>query len=118
MYSVLKFPEIEDPAKIVPTSWVDETRKKTKWPPYDDDPPEKILKAIRECITPEDNWPEYPYLLLVCKCGKLKIFLVFLKKLNQSGENFFHNFYTNWNIFQKYAKSLHRLSAFFMHVEF
>ncbi|XP_071582196.1 uncharacterized protein [Temnothorax nylanderi] len=66
MYSVLKFPETEDPPEIVPTFWVDELKMKTKWPPYDQ--PEKILKAIRKCVMPEDDWPEYTYMLFVCKC--------------------------------------------------
>jgi hypothetical protein len=71
MYSVLKFPDMDDPAEIVPTSWVDEMRMVTKWPQYKK--PEQILKAIRKCFIPEDNWLEFTYALLVCKCGKLRI---------------------------------------------
>ncbi|KAL0103740.1 hypothetical protein PUN28_017780 [Cardiocondyla obscurior] len=66
MYSVVKFPDPEDPAEIVPTSWVDEISLIPKWPPYKQ--PEKILKAIRNCINPEDNWLKYKYTQLVCKC--------------------------------------------------
>lgn len=78
MYSVVKFPDAEDPTEIVPTSWIDEIRMKTKWPPYKQ--PEKILTAIRKCIIPGDNWIEYTYAQLVYKCGKLRIFLVFYEK--------------------------------------
>lgn len=75
MYSVLKFPDPEDPTEIVPTSWINEITMTTKWPPYKQ--PEKILTAIRKCIIPEDNWIEYTYARVMYQCGKLQIFLVF-----------------------------------------
>lgn len=78
MYSVLRFPE-PDSTEVVPTSWVDERKMITKWPPYKE--PEKVLKAVRKCFIPEDNWPEYTYALLVCKCGKLRIVLMRFKYL-------------------------------------
>lgn len=45
---------------------------KTKWPPYKQ--PEKILRTIKKCINPEDNWIKYTYALLMCKCGNQPIF--------------------------------------------
>lgn len=53
MYSIVAFPDKEDPTEIVPTLWVDETKIKIKWPPYKQ--PEKLLAAVRKCIIPEDN---------------------------------------------------------------
>lgn len=53
MYSVVTFPDAQDPTEIVPISWIDERQMKIKLPSYQQ--PEKILTAIRKCISPEDN---------------------------------------------------------------
>ena len=58
MFSLLKFAEPEAP-EIVPTSWVDERKKITKWPPYNDT--KRILKAIMHFEDPQQNWQDFPY---------------------------------------------------------
>lgn len=71
MFSVLRFEDPKEASQVVPTSWVDEKERVTKWPPYNT---KGIMKSINRTEDPQQHWQQFPYEKILFQSGKLIYF--------------------------------------------
>lgn len=71
LYSIVEF---EDGLQIIPTSWLMDDKNAARWPQITSDT--RFTKAVKKCISSENDWPLYKVKRILATSSKLHIIKV------------------------------------------